>query len=441
MEIIGEKNDHLSRILEAKNITGQDIDQILNTFSVLVRKLKREEKERNKENTISNNQILSPNWIEVTSPSEETFFLNTKTGETRVEAPEMTLSELPFSSFKGQPSSLGIFQQMNPDFYEPLDESFKSAAFKKVDDIKTQSQNKVEDLVKKGILEELGVNKEEALVLFSYTYQAKPSKYSPYVIMNKVLAERNDNMLRTYRGYILHMLKALRKLEPVSSAGRLLYRGIDGKYLKFDKDHYEVGNEMTWPAFTSTSLKEDIIYDQFLNNASQPIIFEISGNYVGYNIKQFSIFPNEEEVLLEPETTFIIMSIQEDKRNTGAKRIKIKVQPRPLMISEAVENFGVADWNFRHPNQKKPYNVNKSRTHNQINQSTHYLQKQNNQTLNYQQQVNQNPLYNQGQTFYHQSYQDQILPLNWEERIDQKTGRKYYANTVTKKTQWDVPIQ
>ena len=32
-----------------------------------------------------------------------------------------------------------------------------------------------------------------------------------------------------------------------------------------------------------------------------------------------------------------------------------------------------------------------------------------------------------------------VLPLNWEQRTDPKTGRVYYANLVTKSTQWEFP--
>ena len=35
--------------------------------------------------------------------------------------------------------------------------------------------------------------------------------------------------------------------------------------------------------------------------------------------------------------------------------------------------------------------------------------------------------------------QDHQLPPNWLARVDPKTGRTYYANTVTKTTQWEFP--
>ena len=93
-----------------------------------------------------------------------------------------------------------------------------------------------------------------------------------------------------------------------------MYRGIDGRRVRFDEKHYKVGNRLSWPAFTSTTLCEDVVYSQFLVRVAQPVIFEIHGDFVGYNIRQFSCFVDEDEVLLEPETTFRVESIQQDTK-------------------------------------------------------------------------------------------------------------------------------
>ena len=339
------------------------------------------------------------------SPAGNTIYVDTKTGVSELEAPEMTVSDMPFSDFVGKPSALSIFERMPPDFYEPLDKAFESAAFKNLADIRAESQEQVEALANSGTLYSLGMSRGEAEVLFSYTYEAKERKESPYSIMNRVLTERDDNKLRSHRGYILHLLKALRKLRPIDPRTTTLYRGTNGKYLKFDKEHYQEGNTMTWPAFTSTSTKEDVIYS-FLERTTQPVIFEIHGAFVGYNIKDFSKFPNEDEILLEPETTFRIERIQNDTRDPKAKRIIVNVQPTPLMIKDAVENFAMAERN--------PSSVQTSQMLRNMNMSNP-KQKQ-------QQQPN-NP----------------VLPLNWEQRTDPKTGRVYYANLITKSTQWEFP--
>lgn len=164
-----------------------------------------------------------------------------------LEAPEMSVSDRPFSenTFRGKPSAMNIFQQMNPSFYESLDKSFRSASFKNTEVIRRKAKAKSEKLQAKGILSKFGMSIEEAEVLFSYTYEEKGGKGTPCYILNKMLAERNDCIIN-YRGHILHLLKALHKLEPISTEGRTLYRGIDGKLLNFDDLHYKEGNELTW---------------------------------------------------------------------------------------------------------------------------------------------------------------------------------------------------
>ena len=323
----------------------------------LIGKLKQEEesKKGKKQHKKKSNESLPPDWIEIKSPAGEVFFFNTKTWMTQVKKPKMTISDLPLSDtvFPEKLSPLKAFQRAPPDFYEPLAESYKSAGFKNYEKIKEESQEKVKGLKAKGGLDKYKLSDEEAEVISSYTYQAGKSNEAPYYVMNKAISERNDNNLRACRGYILHLLKALRKLKPVPTKGRRLYRGIDGDSPNFDKNRYKPGNVLTWPAFTSTSLREDAIRDQFLKRASKPVIFEITGDFVGYNIKDFSNYPDEDEVLLEPETTFKVIFAEDDKNNLEP-RIIVRVQKTPLMIKETVENFARAEQKYRQSQDQAP---------------------------------------------------------------------------------------
>ena len=417
LEDVNKNDASLLRILKLKNITGEDILRIIDSFTTLVKELKQKsqkpktkiskclyktEKRKQKHST-----KLPSGWKEVIAPAGNTFFYNTKTGVAELEAPEMTVSDRPFNenAFM-KASSLDIFQRMPQYFYETLDDTFKSAKFKNLAEIRKKSQENVIKLIENGELGKWGMNKEEAEVLFSYSFEAENTKETPCYIVNKALADRDDNNLRNYRGYILHLLKALRKLRPIPTItptrGRTtLYRGIDGKFLNFDDEHYKVGNTLSWPAFTSTTTQQDVVFKQFLVRAVRPIIFEIHGDFVGYSIKAFSNFPNEDEVLLEPETTFKIVSIENDMTNPKVKRIIVDVQPTPLIIKETVENFARAEWSRR--------------------------QQQNN--INY------------ITTNFYQGPKHQVatLPQNWIQCIDQ-TGRIYYVNAATKVSQWNFPM-
>lgn len=369
----------LLELIKDKKIKGKDIGLIIDAFIPIIYELKKKEIEKNNPKELE--KRLPPGWMVAVSPSGETFFLNTKTGLTLLEAPEMCVSDLPFSDSKEKPSALETFQRTKPDFYKSLEdafEPFKTVSFKDNDEFKKKSQEIMAKL-DKNFINEHGIIKEDVDVLLSYSYEVSGGKDVPYRIINKILAARNDNGARAYGGYILHLLKALRKLKPYKANGTTLYRGIEGKFLKFDDEHYKVGNTMTWPAFTSTTKNDKVIYTEFLKRTTQPVIFEIHGDFVGYDIEQFSNFTNEKEVLLEPETKFEVISIQDDAKNPNAKRIVVKIKKTQPMIKEVVENFEKTEKD--HLNNR----------------------------------------------------------LNWTQRTDPTTGRIYYENTKVKITRWDLP--
>ena len=289
-------------------------------------------------------------------------------------------------------------------------------------------------------------------MLFSYTYEAKNHDDSPYRVINKALAERDDNALYNYRGYILHLLKALRRLRPVNPREVTLYRGIKGEFVKFKKEHYKEGSTMTWPAFTSTTTNEDVAY-KFMEKSTLPIIFEIHGAFVGYSIKEFSKHSNEDEILLEPEITFRIDSVQNDARNPKAKRVIVTVQQRPPIIKEAVENFARAERNFFNPQQQQMlYNLSMSMSNNNggggggssssqsasisvsLSSSGSYSSDSPISMSN--SQAHLNPQQPQPQP----QFNNYALPPNWVQVTDPKTGLTSYMNVITKQTQWMVPI-
>ena len=233
-------------------------------------------------------------------------------------------------------SGLDIFQQMPPGFYETLDVAFESAGFKDLAEIRRWAQKKARKLEESYKLGAMGMSKEGAEVLISFTYEGANSEDKPSYLINKAIAERNSNSLRAYRGYILHLLRTLRGLRPIRAEGTTLYKLADGR---LDEGLYRAGSTLTWPGFTFTTQSEDAVYGQSLEEAEQPIIFEIHGDFVGYDVQMLSAFPDEDEILLEPGTVFRVVSVQQDARIARAKRVVVVVQQTPLMIEGAVENF------------------------------------------------------------------------------------------------------
>ena len=311
----------LVQSLKEKDITGREITVIAKIFAPLIRRLELKEEA---------NQLMA------SSPLCSLKLLYGK-------SVDMSYSDS--NDFNVQPSIMDTFSRIPQDFYQTLDEALESAAFYNTDKIRKESQEKIKSLEESGTLSSLGISKEEAEVLFSYTYDDSENghKYlTPFLEINKCLAERNSNATRKYRGYILHLLKALRKLKPVKTAGVTLYRGIDGKNIDL-LESYKEGSTRTWPGFTSTSTSQRVVYKQFIRDVAHPIIFEIHGNFTGYDISPMSKYPDENETLLEPETSFKILSVWQDAIDPRIKRVKVVVQKTPLVADEAVKNFRKRD--------------------------------------------------------------------------------------------------
>ena len=134
-------------------------------------------------------------------------------------------------------------------------------------------------------------NREEAILIISYTYEEKLGKeLPPYRIINKKLWESDiEDQLINKKSYLRLLLRTLRKLPRTKS--QTLYRGIRG-----DKKEYKNGEEIEWKGFssTTTSMKATVY---FLKNEKtgkvEGTLFEIR-NAWGYDIHEFSDYTYEE---------------------------------------------------------------------------------------------------------------------------------------------------
>ena len=280
-------------------------------------------------------KLLPPGWVEEVNPqSGQTMYKNTQTKETQAEAPKLTISDTPFFAAMVRVSPLDSLLDSTPDsFYVTLDEAVKMARFKGGSyGMLRECREKAEKMEKKGFLKPLGMTTEEAAAIFVYTYEGEG-----YKTINKVLATRNIDALFNLRGYIFHLLNALRKL-PRYTKKKVLYRGIDGGSVAWGEDNHAVGCTLTWPAFTSTTATERVIKD-FVQYTLKPVVFEIRGDFNGCSISDFSFIKDEDEILLEPETTFVIKEVKKDFRFPKATRIIVEVVKTEPVIKELIENF------------------------------------------------------------------------------------------------------
>eukprot|EP01106_Pelomyxa_sp_JSP_P005056 TRINITY_DN1804_c0_g1_i5.p1 TRINITY_DN1804_c0_g1~~TRINITY_DN1804_c0_g1_i5.p1 ORF type:complete len:197 (+),score=50.27 TRINITY_DN1804_c0_g1_i5:289-879(+) len=134
--------------------------------------------------------------------------------------------------------------------------------------------------------------------------------------------------VRIWRGYIVLLLKGLRKLPRWFSANsQPLYRGIT---VPVSRERYAEGNTVTWPAITSTSLKMAVVLD-FITNPStknpRGTIFIITGAW-GYDIQKYSWIKKEQEILLEPDRKFTVKSVM---ALGDVLQVQLEMQDTPLL--------------------------------------------------------------------------------------------------------------
>lgn len=162
---------------------------------------------------------------------------------------------------------------------------------------------------------EAGITKDDAAAIALYTYDFGPGDFesNPYRILNTALASNNSNDLKRVRGLIFIVTRALRKLPICENI--TLYRGIRDNV---DRDMYKVGHTIVFHGFSSATTDMNVV-KEFLASSSEGkgaapsssgTLFVLEDTW-GYDIQQYSLYPNEREILIEPERHFRVQSVIE----------------------------------------------------------------------------------------------------------------------------------
>ena len=105
-----------------------------------------------------------------------------------------------------------------------------------------------------------------------------------------------------------------------------------------DEDHYCEGNVITWPAFSSTSPSmkstKAFLAEGAKSGKAAGTLFIIEGGW-GYDIQPYSLFANEEEILLEPDRQFKVTSIIP---TDGMTVINVKMENTPLSLESVFKS-------------------------------------------------------------------------------------------------------
>lgn len=147
---------------------------------------------------------------------------------------------------------------------------------------------------------------DELLALVAYTHdnQSGVAAGNLYYELNRALRQRGSSeraaALRLWGGVLHYLLSALSRLPDLEVCG---YRGYPDK--KTVLAQYKLGRPVQWGAFSSMST--DVEVTRNFTSAEDGVIFKLSVK-TGKRIAPYSYFPSEEEVLLSPQTRFVVSS-------------------------------------------------------------------------------------------------------------------------------------
>merc|ERR1712217_681070 len=133
--------------------------------------------------------------------------------------------------------------------------------------------------------------------------------------MNLGLRNDDQNVLRTYAGYIRELRDAFAVHLPnvvVTPLSGKVYRGINVPNRAETLRQYVVDHEYVWPAFTSTSTSAGFCGNVQFEIVCPPLPSDHEG-YAPANIKEFSAFPGEDEILLPPRMKLRVVNVQGNK--------------------------------------------------------------------------------------------------------------------------------
>ena len=186
------------------------------------------------------------------------------------------------------------------------------------------------------------LSEKESLIIASYTCEFEDPNYrnySPRKIMNIKLCETNG--IYSINKYFYLFLKSLRQLDRYYPKQKVYYRCINKKVdLEFDYLNdkvipYEKGVYKTFNGFTSITSEKKENYT--INNKKIDVetIFYLTGNYWGYDISPFNK-QFDEEIILEPEQTFIVKNIANDVKK-GIIHILCEITYSPFVLEEIIQ--------------------------------------------------------------------------------------------------------
>lgn len=144
---------------------------------------------------------------------------------------------------------------------------------------------------------------DEAAAIRLYTFEARVRDKSPYFILNQSLRSAHQEKIKPWLLYLKLILNGLQKL-PVKQCR--VYRVIEGDF----SEQYQVGLSFMYSSFTSCSKSSAIVDSGSLCPTDQQKTVMIINCLKGISIEGFSRATDEQEILLVPNSKFIVKRVE-----------------------------------------------------------------------------------------------------------------------------------
>jgi len=150
-----------------------------------------------------------------------------------------------------------------------------------------------------------------------------------YNRLNKALIDKTRKETSKWKYFLYYFFDALKKIPKVTDQ-KEKYRSVNLNVQEKYPEKYKTGQYITWYTFTSTTINPlsttnpTKSQSDFFNPTKPHTIFKITESFSGRFIKDMSAYPQEDEILFPPLTTFKIESITKNGLcvNIELKQIK-----------------------------------------------------------------------------------------------------------------------
>merc|ERR1719223_1425434 len=140
---------------------------------------------------------------------------------------------------------------------------------------------------------------DQACALALYSAGWANASDSFYHVMNRLLRMEDRSQVKKFYAVLRLMCAAMESLKPHVGT---LYRGVKSNLAS----KYPVGERVVWWAWSSCTTAIDVLHcEEFLGQVGQRTLLIIEGA-VGFDIRAFSWFQNESEVLLPAGTEVLV---------------------------------------------------------------------------------------------------------------------------------------